>query len=231
MTLWEQLSSRLAPIARRAGFSGVPPSTLVAAALLCMLAVGSAAWRSWPRGPASVTASPQAAVQEAPAAAVSVAGGPESSKPASATVWVHVVGAVRNPGVYELPAGARATSAIAAAGGVLPGSAEYAVNLAAVLEDGQQLVIPTRDEAGPPGAAVGASAAGAAGGPAAGPLDLNRATAEQLDALPGIGPATAAKIVADRTANGSFRSVSDLTRVPGIGEKKVEQLKDLVRVR
>jgi len=109
------------------------------------------------------------------------------------------------------------------------------VNLAAKLEDGQQIVVPTKEEArAGGGSAVAASAASGGGTGAAAPLgakvDLNTADATQLDALPGIGPSTATKIVADRAANGRFKSVDDLGRVPGIGPKKLDQLRPLVRV-
>jgi competence protein ComEA len=146
-----------------------------------------------------------------------------------ATLTVHVVGAVGRPGLYSLPSGARVGEAVAAAGGLL-GSAEQAgVNLARPLTDGEQVVVPVQGQA-PPATAAGASASGG-GSPGAGPVDLNSATADALDTLPGVGPATAAKIIADRTENGPFRSVEDLMRVPGIGAKRFETLKDLVTVR
>jgi competence protein ComEA len=141
------------------------------------------------------------------------------------TVTVHVVGEVRHPGVYELPAGARARDAVDAAGGLLGAAEQEAVNLARVLTDGEQLTVPRH------GAAPTANPAGPGGVPAAGgKVDLNTATAAELDTLPGVGPSTAAKIVADRTSNGPFRSVDDLMRVSGIGPAKFDSLKDLVRV-
>jgi competence protein ComEA len=147
-----------------------------------------------------------------------------AAKPAAAKVLVvDVVGAVRRPGLYRLREGTRIADAVARAGGALPKAALALVNLAAPLADGEQVVVPARGAAG--AAAAPPPAAGAS--PTA-PLDLNTATAEQLDALPGIGPATAAKILEFRQAHGPFRSVEELDAVPGIGPGRIAQLKGLV---
>ena len=132
---------------------------------------------------------------------------------------VDVVGAVRFPGLHRLAPGTRIADAVAAAGGATAKAELALVNLAAPLADGEQIVVPVR----------GAASAAAAGGssPAA-PLDLNTATPEQLDALPGIGPATAAKIVGFRQVHGPFHSVDELDAVPGIGPARIAQLKGLV---
>jgi len=130
---------------------------------------------------------------------------------------VDVAGAVRRPGLYTLAPGTRVDDALAAAGGATPRADVTAVNLAAPLADGEQVVVPVR------GAAGGAS--GAAGGTV---VDLNSATAEQLDALPGIGPSTAAKIVAYRQQHGAFHSLAELDAVSGIGPSKLAELKGLV---
>jgi competence protein ComEA len=132
---------------------------------------------------------------------------------------VDVAGAVRRAGLYRLPQGSRIADAIARAGGATRHADTNLVNLAAPLADGEQIVVPVR------GAAQALSAGGSS--PTA-PLDLNTATAEQLDALPGVGPATAAKIIAFRLAHGSFHSVEELDAVPGIGPARIEQLKGLV---
>jgi competence protein ComEA len=136
------------------------------------------------------------------------------------TVVVDVVGAVRLPGLHSLAPGTRIADAVAAAGGATAKADLALVNLAAPLADGEQIVVPVR------GAAQASAAAGGAAPTA--PLDLNTATAEQLDGLPGVGPATAAKIIAFRLAHGSFHSVEELDAVPGIGPARIEQLKGLV---
>jgi competence protein ComEA len=131
---------------------------------------------------------------------------------------VDVAGAVRRPGLHRLPSGARVDDALTAAGGATARADLAAVNLAAPLADGEQVVVPVR----------GSGGAGAGAGAANAPVDLNSATAEQLDALPGIGPATAAKIVSYRQQHGAFHSLAELDGVPGIGAAKIAQLKGLV---
>jgi competence protein ComEA len=151
---------------------------------------------------------------------------------------VHVVGAVRRPGVYRLRLGQRVEDAIRRAGGASGASDLQAINLAAKIADGQQVVVPRRAAApgasgaaagggGPAGASAGGGAAGAA---PSGPVNLNSATAEQLDTLDGVGPATAQKILEYRTQHGGFSAVEDLAQIPGIGPKKLEALKVQVTV-
>jgi competence protein ComEA len=136
----------------------------------------------------------------------------------AAQLVVDVAGAVRAPGLHRLATGARIADAVAAAGGATGKADLSLVNLAAPLADGEQVVVPVRGA----GAAVGGTASPTA------PLDLNTATAEQLDALPGIGPATAQKIIDYRQAHGPFRAVDELDAVPGIGPARIDQLKGLV---
>lgn len=138
----------------------------------------------------------------------------------SAQLVVDVAGAVRRPGLYHLATGTRIADAVAAAGGATAKADVTLVNLAAPLADGEQVLVPAR----------GIPTAGAAEGapsPTA-PVDLNTATAEQLDALPGVGPATAQRIIDYRQAHGPFRSTDELEGVPGIGPSKLAQLKGLV---
>jgi competence protein ComEA len=160
--------------------------------------------------------------------------GGSTTATAATEVVVHVAGAVASPGVRRLPPGSRVTDALDAAGGALPDADLPRINLAAPLVDGQQVYVPKPGEELPvaAGAALpgGAGAAGT-GGPVPGvPVDLNTATAEQLDTLPGVGPATAAAIIAHRDQHGPFTSVDQLLDVRGIGEAKLEQLRDLVSV-
>jgi competence protein ComEA len=163
-------------------------------------------------GGAVVDHAPPAGVP-APTAAPVVASVP-------AGIVADVGGRVRHPGLVTLPAGARVADAIAAAGGALRPADLERVDLAAHVVDGQLLLI------GVPGGT--ATAAGGAGGGPAVPVDLNTATVEQLDALPGVGPVLAQRILDWRQAHGGFRSIDDLQQVPGIGARKFSDLKALV---
>lgn len=138
-------------------------------------------------------------------------------------VVVDVVGAVRRPGLYRLGQGKRIADAVARAGGATAKADLEQVNLAAPIADGEQVVVPRRSAGG---AVVAAGSS--TGAVASGPVHLSTATVEQLDALPGIGPVTAQKIVDYRTAHGAFHSVDELDAIPGIGPAHLEQLKGLV---
>lgn len=146
--------------------------------------------------------------------------------PEPAAVYVHVFGAVDRPGLYRLDEGARVVDVVAAAGGMTAEADVSAVNLARRLVDGEQLRVPLVGEAPPPEAAA-ASGAGTAPG---GRIDLNSADASALDTLPRIGPAIAERIVRWREEHGAFTSVDDLLAIPGIGEKMLAALRDLVTV-
>jgi competence protein ComEA len=136
-------------------------------------------------------------------------------------VVVDVVGAVRRAGLYRLPQGSRIADAVARAGGATRKADLALVNLAAPVADGTQIVVPVR---APP-----AAGGGSASSPApAGPVHLNAATLEDLDALPGVGPVTAQKILDYRKRHGAFASVDELDAIPGIGPKRLDQLRDLV---
>ncbi len=149
------------------------------------------------------------------------------------TVFVHVGGAVVEPGCESWRRARGCRTRWTRPEGSPTEPPRDALNLARVLADGEQIVVPSQEEAVlEPGAAVDGGDAGsrAAASPTGGKIDLNRATAAELDALPGVGPSTAEKIVADREANGPFRTVEDLKRVSGIGDKKFADLADLVCV-
>jgi competence protein ComEA len=149
---------------------------------------------------------------------------PRSTGPSGA-VYVHVAGAVRRPGLYRVRAGTRVAQAIDRAGGGRPRANLSAVNLAARLEDGQQVVVPGPGVPGAGGAA-GASAPGGAAGSAGGAkVSLGQAGVEQLDGLDGIGPTLAKRIVEYRTRHGGFHSLEQLQEVDGIGPKRFAALK------
>ncbi|WP_426325901.1 helix-hairpin-helix domain-containing protein [Microbacterium sp. E-13] len=141
-------------------------------------------------------------------------------------LYVHVAGAVRAPGLYVLPAGSRVVDAVAAAGGFTEEADRDAVNLARGLQDGEQLPVPREGEAPPaaPNASTSASTS------SNGLVDLNTADATLLETLPRIGPALAEHIIAWRDDNGGFTSIEDLLAVPGIGDKMLQSLRDLVTV-
>lgn len=152
-----------------------------------------------------------------------------ASPSAAASLVVHVAGDVRRPGIVVLPPGSRVGDALAAAGGLRRGGELGQVNLARALTDGERIEVGPH--AGPQGTGVEAGP-GSSGGPdgVTAPVDLNTATTDQLDALPGIGPVTAAKILAWRATHGRFTVVDELAEVPGIGPRTLEELRPLVRV-
>lgn len=142
---------------------------------------------------------------------------------ATPRVVVHVVGAVRRPGLYRLVHGARIADAVRRAGGATRRADLSLVNLAAQVSDGTQVVVPRREVV----AAEGGETAGGEPPASGGPVHLNTATLEQLDALPGVGPVTAQKILDYREQHGAFSSVDDLDAIPGIGPARLEQLREL----
>ncbi|MFB7983755.1 helix-hairpin-helix domain-containing protein [Streptomyces vinaceus] len=198
----------------------VQPRTVAAVGVVLAAAVAFGAQQYWTARPQPVTAPPVVAPATAPAAAASP-GPPAAAGGGGARIVVDVSGKVRDPGVRRLPAGARVEDALAAAGGVRPGTDVSGLNRARVLVDGEQVVV------GAPASPV--PGAGAGGGGGAGPLSLGTATVEQLDGLPGVGPVLAQHIVEFRTARGGFRSVEELRQVDGIGERRFADLRKLVR--
>jgi competence protein ComEA len=186
-------------------------------------------------GPAAAQAVVLAPVAGSPSPAAADAATPAASP--TPDVMVYVCGAVRTPGVVRLPAGARVTDALELAGGPTGKAELAAVNLAAQVTDGQQILVPER------GAAVasapsssGSSSGGALGvAPSGGStpgavIDINTASLEELDALDGVGPSTAQKIIDYRTENGGFKTVDEIKEVPGIGDAKFAAIKDSITV-
>ncbi len=177
------------------------------------------------------SAAPKIALDDGPGRASERARGSKA-----ATAYVHVAGAVGRPGLYRVRAGARAGAAVEQAGGLTGAADARAVNLAARVRDGQQIVVPKRGERpatpspnAPAGGAPGSDAdGGAVGSAAAAKISLATATLAQLETLDGIGPALAKRIVDYRTQHGGFRTVEQLQEVEGIGEKRFEALRRAV---
>ncbi|MFF1557279.1 helix-hairpin-helix domain-containing protein [Streptomyces sp. NPDC058279] len=195
------------------------PRTVAALAVVLVAAVGFAGRSYWSAGPRPVTAPAVVAPASVPAPTPA----PAAPAPTAGTrVVVDVSGKVREPGVRTLPAGARVEDALAAAGGVRPGTDTTGLNRARVLVDGEQVVVGVPAQ---PPAAGGGPGPGSPGGP----LSLGSATVAQLDGLPGVGPVLAQHIIDFRTARGGFRSVEELRQVDGIGERRFSDLRKLVR--
>ncbi|MEU4400790.1 ComEA family DNA-binding protein [Micromonospora orduensis] len=196
---------------------------LAVVAVVVVLAAAGFAWRSRPH--AEPVASLTDAVTSAAEAVEPGASGPVG--PDAGELVVAVAGKVRRPGLVRLPAGSRLADAVQAAGGALPGVDVALLNPARKVTDGELIVVGVT----PPPMPGGAAGPAAGGVPsAAGPLNLNTATLAQLDALPGVGPVLAQRILTHREQHGGFKAVGDLRQVDGIGDARYEQLKDLVTV-
>lgn len=210
----------LAEVRRRLDDLPFSPRTLVAvAAVVLAIAVGAAAGlasRGQHHAPPDDTL-PRATPGTAPPPT-----GPDQATPAAADAVVDIAGAVVKPGVYKLAGDARVTDAMAAAGGATPDADLDQVNLAARVEDGQRIYVPHKGEVVPPTVSPSLPA---------GPIDINTATVDQLDTLPGVGPALAQAIVDYRVRHGRFRAVDDLAKVKGIGPAKLDALRNKVIVR
>ncbi|MFY1687293.1 helix-hairpin-helix domain-containing protein [Plantactinospora sp. WMMB782] len=197
---------------------------LAVLAVVVVLGAAGWAWMSRPRTePVGSLPAPATVLAPTPPSPGSVVGGAEE-------VVVAVAGKVRRPGLVRLPAGARVADALESAGGALPGVDVALLNLARKVVDGELILVGVTPAPGAAPAGAGGPAGAPGAQPGAGKVNLNTATAAQLDALPGVGPVLAQRIVAHREEHGGFRSVADLRQVTGIGDARYEDLKDLVTV-
>jgi competence protein ComEA len=210
---------------RLARWAGALPLARAAIGLGTVLLAAAAGWWLLRPGPTPIEERlPIATAPPVPEPVVATSAPPD--------VVVQAAGAVRRPGVYRLAPGARVIDLIDAAGGAGDDADLQALSLAAVLSDGQRVRVPLLGEQLPASELGGGSPGGTVGGSSApqGPVDLNAAGVDELDRLPGIGPATAQAIVAHRDEHGPFTTVDDLLAVRGIGDARLEALRDLVTV-
>jgi competence protein ComEA len=210
----------------------VAMGAVLAAVLVVVVAAALFALRPSPPGEVlPAAASPPAPFVAAPVPAATVSPVPPSAASGAPGARVYVVGQVREPGVVTLPAGARVEDAVEAAGGATGRADLTVINLARPVQDGEQILVPKPGESPAPApiATAAPSGSGPAGAPA-GPINLNTATAADLDSLPGVGPVIAQRIVDWRQQNGGFTSVDDLGEVSGIGDATLGRLRPLVTV-
>jgi competence protein ComEA len=213
LTLRERLMPLLAAVARDP--RRLAPAAGALAALVVLVALGLVAWRGAP--PPPELRLPRAGMPGDPGS-----GAPAGPDQPPADAHVHVAGAVARPGLYRVRAGARVAEVVDAAGGPTADADIDQLNLAARVSDGDRVYVARKGEVAPPPAPVLSERAAS--------IDLNTATVEQLDALPGIGPATAQAIVDHRRRKGRLRSVEELLEVRGIGEARLAELRKRVRV-
>ena len=214
---WRERAEQLADA------TGTTPARLALGAVLVALAVLGALWYTRP--------APTPPEVQLPFASTTLVASSSSSTVAEPVeVVVHVAGAVAAPGVHRLAEGARVVDAITAAGGLTQSADGARINLAAPLADGERVYVPAVGEEPPPVVGPVGTGGAVSGAAAVGPVNLNTADAEALDALPGVGPTTAAAIIEHRERSGGFTSVDQLLDVRGIGEAKLEQLRPLVTV-
>jgi competence protein ComEA len=233
-------TARLTP-ARRAVVGLLAVLLAVAAVLGVRLAIASAAAKPVPVSPTTPTARSTPAATAVVDPALGPGDSPTSSATASAAptaspavVVVDVAGRVRHPRVVGLPTGSRIEDALRAAGGALPGSDLVGLNLAALLSDGEQVVVAARGQGSTVNGGNGSSGGGASGASggvgATTQVDLNTADVTSLDSLPGVGPILAQRILDWRTAHGHFSSVDELDEVSGIGDKLMAEIRPHVRL-
>lgn len=219
--VWEATGGRLRPWVQWFGAGRVAGVVVTVAATVL-----GGWWLLRPAAPPTESMLPYASSPATAPAGATTTGPAATTTNPSQVVVVHVAGLVRAPGVYELAGGARVVDAVEAAGGPTGDADLAALNLAALLADGQRIYVPRFGETPPPVAGPDGGTP-TASGPAA-PIDVNVASAAELDDLPGIGPATASAIVAHRDQHGPFASVDDLEAVRGIGPAKLDALRGLV---
>lgn len=216
--------------------SSVPRPVLIGVAVLCIVVViliGSSLVKSLGLfSSASLEINPKTSTNSESAASgeENKQDSAESDKNSQSEIMIHVAGAVNKPGVYTLPENSRVQDAIDLAGGFATNAQQALLNCARMVSDGEQIVVPSIEETAVQKATDGSAATPAPGTSASQKVNINTATLEELDSLPGIGESTAQKILDDRSTHGSFKTIEDLKRVSGIGDKKFENLVEYICV-
>lgn len=222
----EELSLKAHSLLRRAGLAELPRPVLVGTFIIALALVLLATWHFWPRADADFIATTANASQQA---SVASAGNPAAMQEAGEIV-VDVEGAVSAPGLYALPADSRVGDAIQAAGGLAANALPGAANLAQKLADGEQVTIPTIEQAQDGEQTNTSSSKTGSSTKKEAKININTAGAEELQELSGVGPALSERIIAYREANGRFARIEDLQNVSGIGETRFANLKDKICV-
>jgi competence protein ComEA len=226
MSFLEEVDS----IESKLGFRRVNPIALIGIGLVALLAVGAIVWCAWGAFTAPGVVLSKGSTDQSQQTETA------EQEQAQTKVFVHVVGAVSQPGMVELVQGARIQDAVTAAGGFTEDADQLSVNLARVVTDGEQIVIGSLNaDSAASNASAGSSSSGSTANGSSnvssnGKVNINTATSEQLCTLSGVGESTAAKIIAYRQQNGSFSSIEDLKNVSGIGDKKFAAIKDSITV-
>lgn len=218
----EELSLKAHSLLRRAGLAEVPRPILVGTFIIALALVLVGIWHFWPKANADFVATNASPPQEASGSAAS------ESAMTQASIVVDVEGAVSAPGLYALPADSRVGDAIQAAGGLAADAQLGAANLAQKLSDGEQVIIPTIEDAQE--ATPGSTGVTESSVRKDGKININTAGAEELQELSGVGPALSERIIAYREANGRFARIEDLQNVSGIGETRFANIKDKICV-
>ncbi len=215
-----------AKLTRMAQVRGISPNALKAAVVIAAVILVVTVARCVPFESGGSFSIDSSAVTEVTEEIDSESDSDDQTAVASEIVTVHVTGAVALPGVYSLSEGDRVLDAVEEAGGFAEGASQASVNLARVLSDGEQVHIPTQEEVDS-GQYQTSDSSGSSGSSL---ININTATADELDTLPGIGPATAANIISYREENGGFDSIEEIKEVSGIGDAKYAQIADLICV-
>lgn len=228
----DEAKLRAKSLLRRAGLAEAPKPVLVCLIAVAILFLGFALWRFWPAGPASV--GQDFSVEIGSESQGDSEGSSDFSKDSDdneVSLSIDVEGAVKNPGLYELPQGSRIGDAVDVAGGMTKHAQRGAVNLASMLEDGQLVLIPAKSEGTGSTAGQADNASAASSGEASSPaININTASATELQQLSGIGESLSQRIVDYRQANGAFSSIDELANVSGIGEARLAAIRDQIFV-